>query len=136
MNPIIARIKKELCRFPCGDLLSIARSILVGKRKVRVPGVRQCVFVRMFKKKMRFEVSMGCFKKNRIKIYLGNNRNNDEVLMTLVHEMRHAQQRDILGHKRFDIITGKINKENSSILAVLESDAQKIEAEAFFYGVK
>lgn len=88
-------VLRKLSKVPCRNLVAIARQILKGERKIKVPGVKQRVSVRVFKRKS--DDCSGVFRPYAITLFLGNGA----PLATLVHEMRHAQQLSILGTKGF-----------------------------------
>ena len=89
---------QRLSKVPCGDLLSIARRVLRGERRIKIPGVRNVVKVRVYRRKSKaLSGSFTAFPDNRITLFKGNGT----PIATLVHEMRHAQQAALLGWKRF-----------------------------------
>jgi hypothetical protein len=100
-------VLRELAGQPCGDLGGLAKKALrKGERKLRIPVVKgnvRLVLKKGGRKRARGYFLRGYFLPGEILLF--TNRRTPRRL-TLVHEMRHAQQLAILGKRRFYQILG------------------------------
>jgi len=112
-------ILSELSKIPCGNLAAIARRVLAGERRIRVPGFRKPLRFRIHKGK-NSEVSGLFVWPHPIPIWAGN---KGSPAMTIIHEIRHAQQREALGARRFGNACGSPDR----FLDPLEIDADAAE---------
>ena len=88
----------RLVKHNCGDLVSVARQVLAGEKRVLVPNVPDPILFRLVPK--HNEKCKGFFMPGRITVYT-KGVERKRIIATLVHEMRHAQQLQILGRRTF-----------------------------------
>ena len=91
----------RLAKHGCGDLVAAAEKALAGKKRVLIPLVPDPVLIRFVPKHNK--KCKGFFRPDRITVYTrGVGRPwRKRIIATLVHEMRHAQQMQILGRRTF-----------------------------------